>query len=51
MAPAPLGAITNLVPDVLPLLAPLKGPAADRANLGGAITWTHPGRCNGKGDP
>ena len=44
MAPAPLRAVTNLLPDVLPFLAPLKWPATDRADLGRAITWTHPGR-------
>jgi len=47
MAPAPLRAITNFSPDVLPLLAPLKGPATDRANLRRPITWTHPGRSDG----
>ena len=51
MAPAPLRAVTNVVPDVLPFLAPLKRPSTDGADLGGAITWTHPGLSYGRGHP
>ena len=51
MAPAPLRAVTNVVPDVLPFLTPLKWPSTDGADLGGAITWTHPGRSDVRGKP
>ena len=42
LAPAALGAIAHLIPDVLPFLTPLKRPATDRTGFHGAIARANP---------
>ena len=42
LTPAALGAITNLIPDVLPFFAPLKRPATDWTGFRGPIARANP---------
>ena len=41
LAPAALGAVAHVIPDILPFLAPLKRPATDWAGFRGAVARAH----------